>query len=111
MTLRKTEREYAPQLMYRDHALSPELFHRESQNARSVNGSVGQRYLSHRERGTHVLLLARTTRTGDWGGPRPFLCLGPALYMSHDGDRPIAITWRLRHRLPVEVFRAASLTG
>ncbi len=100
MTLRKTEREYAPQLTYRDHALSPELFHREYQNARSVSGSVGQRYLSHRERGTHVLLFARTTRTGDWGGPRPFLCLAPATYVSHDGDRPIAITWRLRHRLP-----------
>ncbi len=108
VTLKKTERDYSPTTMYRDHALSRELFHWESQNATSVGSPVGQRYVAG---GSHVLLLARTTKTSDWGGPRPFLCLGPATYLSHEGDRPIAITWRLRHELPVDVYRAASLTA
>ena len=30
--------------------------------------------------------------------------LGPAVYQSHTGDRPIAITWRLRHPLPAALY-------
>ena len=33
---KKTERDFSPTTMYRDYALSPELFHWESQNATSV---------------------------------------------------------------------------
>jgi superfamily II DNA or RNA helicase/HKD family nuclease len=111
VTLRKTEREYSPTTMYRDYALSQELFHWESQNATSVDSPVGRRYLNHRSEGTHVALFARTTKANDWGGPRPFLCLGAAEYVSHEGDRPIAITWRLRTPLPTDVYRMASLVA
>ena len=108
VTLRKTEREYSPTTMYRDHALSPELFHWESQNATSVDSPTGHRYLSG---ASHVVLLARETKANDWGGPRPFVCLGPASYVSHEGDRPIAITWQLRHALPVDSYRSAAVIG
>jgi superfamily II DNA or RNA helicase/HKD family nuclease len=108
VTLRKSERDYSPTTMYRDYALSPELFHWESQNATSVDSPTGKRYLSG---DSHVVILARETRSSDWNGPRPFLCMGPARYVSHEGDRPIAITWRLRHPLSNDVFRAAALTA
>ncbi len=111
VTLQKTEQGFSPTTMYRDYALSPELFHWESQNATSVDSPVGRRYLTHRDGGSHVLLLARPTKTNDWGGPQAFLCLGPAQYVEHSGDRPIAITWRLRHALPADVYRSASLTA
>lgn len=111
VTLRKTEREYSPTTMYRDHALSHDLFHWESQNATSVESTVGQRYLSHRERGSHAVLFARQSKRNDWGGPLPFTCLGPADYVSHVGDRPIAITWRLRHPLTSDLYLQASLTA
>jgi superfamily II DNA or RNA helicase len=111
ITLRKTESDYSPTTMYRDYAISPELFHWESQNATAVASPTGQRYLSHAANGSHVLLLAREHRSNEWGGPGPFLCLGPAAYVSHDGERPIAITWRLRHPLPIDVFRRSSVTG
>jgi superfamily II DNA or RNA helicase/HKD family nuclease len=111
VTLQKTEQSFSPTTMYRDYALSPELFHWESQNATSVDSPVGRRYLTHREGGSHVLLLARPTKVNDWGGPQSFTCLGPAQYVEHSGDRPIAITWRLRHALPADVYRQASLTA
>jgi hypothetical protein len=97
--------------MYRDYALSPELFHWESQNATAVASETGQRYINHRAQGTHILLLARESRSTEWAGPRPFRCLGPVEYVSHQGERPIAITWRLRHPMSVDAFRAASLAG
>ena len=111
VTLRKNEREYSPTTMYRDYALSPELFHWESQNATAVASPTGQRYLHHRANGSHVLLLARQEKSTEWGGPAPFLCLGPASYVSHRGERPIAITWRLRHPMPAGVFRRAAVTA
>ena len=109
VTLRKSEADYSPTTMYADYAISPELFHWESQNATAVSSPTGQRYLNHRARGSHVLILTRETRANDWNGPRPFLCLGPAGYVEHEGERPIAITWRLRHPLSADVFRRASL--
>lgn len=111
VTLRKNENEYSPTTMYRDYALSPELFHWESQNTTAVASSTGQRYLNHAAQGSHVLILARETTKTEWAGPRPYLCLGPAVYVSHEGERPIAITWRLKHPLTIDVFRAASLAG
>jgi hypothetical protein len=37
---------------------------------------------------------------------RAFSFLGPAAYVSHAGECPMAITWRLRHRLPGDLFAA-----
>lgn len=111
VTLRKTEQGFSPTTMYRDYALSQDLFHWESQNATSVNSPVGQRYRQHSRLGSHVVLLSRPTKVNEWGGPQAFTCLGPAEYVSHEGDRPIAITWRLRHPLPADLFRIASLVA
>ncbi len=76
-----------------------------------MDSPVGQRYLSQREAGTHVLLLVRDTKLNEWGGTQAYTCLGPAMYESHEGTKPIAITYRLRHPMPVDVFRQASVTG
>ncbi|WP_442893212.1 DUF3427 domain-containing protein [Aquipuribacter sp. SD81] len=111
VTLVKDEKHHSPDTMYRDYAISPDLFHWESQNRTSVDSEVGQRYLRHRERGTHVLLLTRQTRTNAWGGAGPYSLLGPLTYQHHDGDRPIAITWKLRRPMPVEIYRASSVVA
>jgi hypothetical protein len=112
VTLRKSEQDYSPTTMYRDYAISPELFHWESQNRTSTTSTVGRRYLEQREGGTHVLLLVReTTKINSWGGTQAYTCLGPANYVSHSGDKPIAITYRLRHAMSADLFRRAAITG
>ena len=108
INLRKTEREFSPTTMYRDYAISPELFHWESQNATSVTSPAGRRYLHHVEHGTHVLLFVRDAPTDDLGAA-PFLNLGSAEYVTHRGERPIAVTWRLHRPMPSATFRAASV--
>ena len=111
VTLAKTEKSFSPTTMYRDYALSPELFHWESQNKTSAASPAGRRYVSHREGGSHVVLLTRPTSRNDWGGPHAYTCLGPATYVSHTGDRPMAVVWALRHPLPADVYRTAALTA
>jgi superfamily II DNA or RNA helicase len=98
-TLDKSIGGFSPTTRYRDYALSPEQIHWESQSATAVASPMGQRYINHRERGTNVVLFARL-RTTD----RAFWCLGPAQYVSHEGERPIAFVWRLRRRLPAELY-------
>ena len=111
VSLRKTEKDFSPSTMYRDYAISPELFHWESQNATSTTSPTGHRYLNHRELGTRVLLFVRDARTDDIGDGAPFLCLGQASYVEHRGERPIAITWRLARPMPGDTFRAASVVA
>jgi hypothetical protein len=106
ITLKKTETDYSPTTMYRDFALSPELFHWESQSTTSEASKTGQRYIHHRERGSHVLLFVREARQYALG-TAPYAFLGPADYVSHEEERPMAITWRLRRAMPTEVFMGA----
>lgn len=106
ITLQKSERDFSPTTMYRDYALTPELFHWESQSTTSVASPTGRRYLQHADRGTHILLFVRDSAKGPLG-TAPYVFLGPADYVSHSGDRPIAITWKLRTAMPTETFLKA----
>lgn len=108
ITLNKSNRDYSPTTMYRDFALNPELFHWESQSTTASTSRTGQRYINHHERSTHVLLFVRP-RKRDAFGASPYIFLGPADYVSHEGDRPMAITWRLRQPMPTEVYTAAAI--
>jgi superfamily II DNA or RNA helicase/HKD family nuclease len=111
VNLRKTERDFSPTTMYRDYALSPELFHWESQNATAVASVTGQRYLHQREACTHVALFVREAKANDLGDGAPFLCLGLCDIVDHRGERPIAITWRLRRPMPADTFLAARVVA
>jgi hypothetical protein len=50
--------------------------------------------------GNHILLFARLR-----SDERAFVFLGPGTYVSHVGELPMAITWRLRHPLPGDLFQ------
>ncbi len=111
VTTQKSERDYSPTTMYRDYALSPELFHWESQSATTADSDVGRRYQRHRELGTHVLLFVRKKNADDRGVAPPYVCLGLAEYVRHEGERPMAITWRLRRPMPPAFFVATRLAA
>ncbi len=110
-TIHKAERDYSPTTMYRDFAISPELFHWESQGVVRAASDTGQRYQRHQELGTSVLMFVRHRRTDGRGLAAPYTCLGLVDYVSHTGERPMAITWRLRAPMPASVFAAVRLTA
>jgi hypothetical protein len=103
ITLRKSEALFSPSTRYRDLALGPSLFHWESQSTTTAASPTGQRYIHHTARGSRVLLFVREQRKQDGrpGAPtEPFVCLGFASYESHEGERPMAIRWRLEREIP-----------
>lgn len=95
VTLHKSEEDYSPSTMYRDYFVSPELFHWESQSTTTAASPTGQRYINHTARGSHVLLFARDHKVTEFGGGAPYRFHGPVSYRSHEGERPMAITWKL----------------
>lgn len=105
VTLDKDEAQHSPTTMYRDYAISPELFHWESQSTTTLASPAGRRYVSG---DSSVLLFTRPAAKDDWGSAVPYMCLGPADYVQHSGERPIAITWRLRRPMPADVFAVAN---
>lgn len=98
-TLDKTTGGFSPTTRYRDYAISRELIHWESQGVTRADSRTGLRYQTHSELGVKEMFFARL-RESD----RAFWFLGPATYVSHAGEKPMAITWRLQHPLPGDLF-------
>ncbi len=107
VTLQKTEEHFSPTTMYRDRAVSPDVFQWESQSTTTIRSKTGQRYLTHDELGSSVHLFVRETRRTALDVASPYLYAGQAHYQSHQGERPIEIMWRLERALPADVFHSA----
>lgn len=100
-TLDKTSGDFSPTTRYRDYAISPDLIHWESQSTTRVDSATGRRYQQHVAMGRTILLFARV-RQDDRG----FWFLGPATYLRHEGERPMAVIWRLQIPLSGDLFTA-----
>jgi superfamily II DNA or RNA helicase/HKD family nuclease len=111
ITLEKNEKDFSPTIRYKDYALSPTLFHWESQNATAENSRTGLRYRRHEQQGNHVLLFMRRYKNNDMGKSQPWMLLGPATYVEHTGSKPMAITWRLKHELPADVWTYSAIAA
>ena len=111
VTLHKSEADYSPTTMYQDYAISPQLFHWESQSGTTVASRTGQRYLNHKRDRSHILLFARPQKVSEFGSGAPYLFLGEADYVEHRGERPIAITWHLHTPMPAADFAVASVVA
>ena len=100
-TLDKSSSGFSPSTRYKDYAISRELIHWESQSVTRAASDTGQRYQKHEKQGSQIMLFARE-RADD----RAFYFLGPASYVRHQSEQPMAITWRLQVPLPGDIFAA-----
>lgn len=98
-TLDKSGGDFSPNTMYRDYAISRDLIHWESQSGTRAESATGKRYRNHVNEGSKVMLFARET-----ANDRAYWFIGPAVYVSHESERPMGITWRLKHSLPGDLF-------
>jgi hypothetical protein len=100
-TLDKTSGRFSPTTRYRDYAISRELVHWESQSMTRADSLTGRRYQTPGAGGLGVVLFARL-RDDD----RAFYFLGPAKYVSHESEAPMAIIWQLKYSLPGDLFQS-----
>lgn len=99
-TLDKTSGEFSPTTRYLDYAINRQMIHWESQSTTRADSPTGRRYQQHVQTGDHILLFARIRRG------ESYYFLGTARYLSHEGERPMAITWRLDTPLPGDLYEA-----
>jgi len=111
ITLEKNEKDFSPTVRYKDYALSPSLFHWESQSTTAETSPTGLRYQEHVQRGSHVMLFMRRYKDTDIGKAQPWMLLGPATYVRHEGSKPMAITWQLLHELPADVWSYSAIAA
>ena len=102
VTLDKSEG-FQERVQYKDYAISPELFHWQTQNRAGPNNNSGRRYTECSTNGWKFQLFVREDRDA------AYCALGPVSLVSHEGDRPISITWRLEQPLTAELFRKFSV--
>jgi superfamily II DNA or RNA helicase/HKD family nuclease len=98
-TLDKSAGSFSPNTRYRDYAIGPSVIHWESQSVTRAASQTGVRYQQHAARGSSVMLFGRPTTD-----ERAFHFLGPATFMDHRSEMPMAIRWRLGHALPGDLF-------
>lgn len=108
VTLNKDEGKHSATTMYKDYAISQELFHWESQNATSPTSPTGKRYLGRKDHDSQIVLFTRESAEDETGLTMPYTCLGQVDYVQHKGEKPIAITWRLQRPMPADVFVQAA---
>ncbi len=103
VTLDKREG-FHDRIAYHDYAISPDLFHWQTQNSAGENTTAGRRYCESPGNGWRFQLFVRETRDD------PYSALGPvSLEGAPLGDRPMSITWRLQVPMPLTMFRRFSV--
>ncbi|MFT3912601.1 MAG: DUF3427 domain-containing protein [Anaeromyxobacteraceae bacterium] len=92
VTLDKGAKKKLPHLQYRDYALSPRLFHWQSQASTTRDSTAGKR---HMDSAVVPLLFVREASKDDRGLGMPYRFLGAARRVEERGERPINITYEL----------------
>jgi superfamily II DNA or RNA helicase/HKD family nuclease len=97
---------YHDRIAYHDYALSPDLFHWQTQNAAGPDTTAGKRYINSGQDGWTFQLFVRTRKD------QPYRACGPVVLAGPDaisGDRPMNITWALAVPLPPKLFAEYSV--
>ncbi|MEB3103547.1 DEAD/DEAH box helicase [Ferviditalea candida] len=107
ITLNKTDKDFSPSTLYEDYAINERLFHWQTQSRTSVESSTAQRYIHHKQLGTRIALFVREYKE-DNNYTSPFVFLGEAEYVRHEGSKPISIIWRLKEEMPPALVPVAN---
>ena len=106
ITLNKSDKDYSPTTLYDDYSINEELFHWQSQSTITSSTKTGQRYINHVKNGSKILLFVREYKTDRIsGGAGIYTFIGTANYVSHTGDRPMNITWKLDKPIPAKFLK------
>lgn len=109
INLNKSEKDFSPSTMYDDYAVTPTLFHWQSQSGDKQGSPRIQRYINHEETGNLVSLFVREyKKNGSYTSPYVFL--GNADYVRHEGEMPVSFDWKLHTSIPSGMFPSANKT-
>lgn len=88
---------------YDDYAINRELFHWQTQNTAAPHTTAGRRYLESATNGWRFQLFVRLNKQ------QPYRACGPLEFVKSEGERPMSITWKLKHPLTARLFQEYSI--
>jgi len=97
---------YHDRIAYHDYAVSPTVFHWQTQNSAGPHTKAGRRYLECLSNGWRFQLFVRTTKHA------AYVACGPVRITDVNnitGDRPMSVSWTLDVPLPVGLFSEFSV--
>jgi len=80
---------------YLDHFIDDHTFHWQSQNQTKADSKRGREIIEQAKRGTRIHLFVREHRLRTDGRAAPFRYMGEVEYLSHEGEKPMGVTFRL----------------
>ena len=100
VTLNKCEKQFSATTMYHDYALSPILFHWQTQNNTRPSSGRGLGYINQKAEQKTFLLFVREQAKDENGRTMGFVNFGPVSFVKYEGSQPMNITWKLAHPMP-----------
>ena len=100
VTLDKCEKQFSATTMYHDYAISPELFHWQTQNSAKPISGKGLGYVQQKQNNKTFILFVREQAKDEYGKTMGFVNFGPVEFVKYEGSQPMNITWRLKHPMP-----------
>jgi superfamily II DNA or RNA helicase len=104
VTLNKCEKQFSATTMYHDYAVSPTLFHWQTQNSTRPDSGRGMAYIKQKERNKTFLLFVREQAKDENGRTMGFVNFGPVDFVKYEGSQPMNITWKLKHPMPAYLW-------
>jgi superfamily II DNA or RNA helicase len=104
VTLNKCEKQFSATTMYHDYAISPTLFHWQTQNSARPNSGRGLGYIQQKETKKIILLFVREQGKDEDGRTMGFVNFGPVDLVKYEGSQPMNITWKLKHPMPAYLW-------
>jgi superfamily II DNA or RNA helicase len=109
--LDKDPKHYTPTTLYDDRAVTPSLFHWESQSVTRAESETGRRYRASASSDWRILLFVRHKPDDARGFTSPYLFLGRVRYVSHESEKPMRIMWKLDAEMPLDFFSEVKIAA
>ncbi len=107
VTLEKDADSFTERTRYRDYAISPTVFHWQSQASASPGSGDGAHIVRSRDGiGTMWLFVRRMTK--DDFGTEPYVFMGAFRPTSVEGEKPMSVTGDLADAMPAEWYEIAA---
>lgn len=107
VTLNKSDKDFSPSTLYDDYAINEQLFHWQSQSRTSDTSPTARRLFNHRKTNNKISIFVREYRN-EGAYTSPFIFLGTADYVKHEGSKPVSIIWKLHEPMPAYLVSSAN---
>jgi hypothetical protein len=104
VTLNKCEKQFSATNMYHDYAISPTLFHWQTQNSSRPDLGRGLEYINQKTNKKTFILFVREQARDENGRTMGFVNFGPVDFVKYESSQPMNITWKLKHPMPAYLW-------